>query len=80
MPHVTLRILKEFATPEVKAKFIARISEAVVDVIVEDSDADREKVLAHTTCIVETVPCESWGLGGVPLTPESVKELLGISE
>jgi len=80
MPHVTLRIVKGFATPEVKAKFIAKISDAVVDVIVEDSGADREKVLANTTCIVEEVPVENWGAGGVPLTVESVKELIGISE
>ena len=59
MPFVTIRTIKEFLTPEVKAKFIARISEAVADVIVDDSGADREKVLAHTTCVVEEIPLES---------------------
>jgi len=80
MPYVTIRLIKEFQTPESKAKFIARISETVADVIVEDSGADRAKVLAHTTVIVEEIPAENWGNNGVPLTVESVKELVGISE
>ena len=80
MPYVTLRIIKEFATPEVKAKVIARISDAVADVIVEGMGADKEKVLAHTWCVVEEVSFENWGLGGVPLTLEILKEALGVGE
>jgi len=30
-------------------------------------------------CIIEEVPFESWGVNGVPLTPESVREDLGIN-
>lgn len=80
MPYVTIRLLKEFLTPELKAKYIARISEAVADVIVEETGADREKVLALTTVIVEEIPSENWGKGGVRLTPESIEEALGINE
>ena len=77
MPYVTLRTIKELLTPELKAKFIARISEAVADVIVEDSGADREKVLASTWCVVEEIPFESWGVSGVPLTIRRTKEIVG---
>ena len=75
-----IRTLKKFATPEFKAKLIARVSEAVVDVEVEVLGADKEKLLAHTWCIVEEVPSENWGVGGVPVTPEMLKESLGIGD
>ena len=80
MPYVIIRTLKKFATPEFKAKLIARVSEAVADVEVEVLGADKEKLLAHIWCIVEEVPSENWGVGGVAVTPEMLKESLGISE
>jgi 4-oxalocrotonate tautomerase family enzyme len=80
MPYVAIKLIKELTTPEVKAKFIARISHAVADVIVEGMGADKEKVLAHTWCVVEEVPFDNWGLGGVPLTLEILKEALGVGE
>ena len=76
MPYVTFRTIKELLTPELKAKFIARISEAVADVIVENSGADREKVLASTWCVVEEIPFESFGVSGVPLTIGRTKEII----
>ena len=76
MPYVIFRTIKELMTPELKAKFIARISEAVADVIVEDSGADREKVLANTWCIIEEIPFENWGLSGAPNTLERTKKLI----
>ncbi len=80
MPYVILRTIKEMLTPELKAKFIAKISEAVVDVIVDETGADRENVLPHVWCIIEEVSFENWGVNGVPSTPESLKKLIGISE
>jgi len=74
MPYITFRTVGELLTPELKAKFIARISEAAADVIVEDSGADKEKVLANTWCVIEEIPFESWGLSGVPLTLARTKE------
>jgi len=76
MPYVVFRTVKELMTPELKAKFIARISEAVADVIVEDSGADREKVLACTWCIIEEIPFENWGLSGLPGSLGRTKELI----
>ena len=80
MPLVTIKILKESSTPELKADLIAGVSDVVADIVVARFGADKEKVLAHTWCIVEEVPYESWGVGGVPLTPESAREDSGISE
>ena len=60
MPYVTIRTIKEVSTPEYKAKLIAKVSDAVADVVVDFSGADKEKVLAHTTCIVEEIPFENW--------------------
>ena len=79
MPYVTLSIAKERLTPELKAKFIARISEAVADVIVEDCGADKEKVLPQIWCVIEEIPFENWGIGGVTYTLEILKESIGIS-
>lgn len=76
MPYVVFRTVKELMTPELKAKFIARISEAVADVIVEDSGADREKVLANTWCIMEEIPFENWGLSAAPLTIGRTKKII----
>jgi 4-oxalocrotonate tautomerase family enzyme len=76
MPYITFRTVKELMTPELKAKLIARISNASADVIVEDSGADREKVLANTHCIIEEIPYENWGLSAAPLTKERTKEII----
>ncbi len=68
MPYVTIRVFKKYAKPEVKAKLIARLSEAAVDVIAEATGEDKEKVLAKTWCIIEEIPSENWGVNGVPVT------------
>ena len=78
MPYVTIRIIKEIATPEFKAELIARVSEAVADVEAEFTGAVKEKVLARLWCVVEEVPFENWGVGGILVTPEMLKEELGI--
>ena len=80
MPYVTIRTLKKFATPEFKTALIAKVSEAVADVEVEFLGANKEKVLSRLWCIVEEVPYENWGSRGLPLTPEKLKENLGIIE
>jgi len=80
MPYVTIRTLRKFATPEFKAELIARVSEAIADVEVEFLGADKEKLLPNIWCIVEEVESENWGVGGVPVTPEMLKEALGIGE
>jgi len=80
MQYVILRTIKEMLTPELKAKLIAKISEAVVDVIVDETGADRENVLPHVWCIIEEVSFENWGVNGVPYTLEMLKEAIGVRE
>ena len=74
MPYITFRTVGGLLTPELKAELIARISNVSADVIVEDSGADREKVLANTWCIIEEIPFENWGLSALPLTIKRTKE------
>jgi phenylpyruvate tautomerase PptA (4-oxalocrotonate tautomerase family) len=76
LPYITFRTIEGLLTPELKAELIARISNASADVIVEDSGADREKVLANTWCIIEEIPFENWGLSGLPGTLERTKKLI----
>ena len=80
MPYVTIRTIKELSTPEIKAKLIARISETVADVLADASGANREKVLANLWCVVREIPFESWGVGGVQVTPAMLKEVVELSE
>jgi len=76
MPYVTIRIIKG-TTPEFKAKLIERVPNAVADVIVEDfPQRDKEKVLDVLWCIIEEVPWANWGVHGVGLTPERLRELV----
>jgi len=76
MPYITFRTVGGLLTAELKAKLIARISEAAADVLVEDSGADREKLLASTWCVIEEIPFENWGLSGLPLTLKRTKEII----
>ncbi len=80
MPYISIKIIKEYSTPEFKAKLIARLSEAAVDVVVEMAGGDKEKMLAHTWCIVEEVPLENWGINRVPLSEESLEKMVGSDE
>ena len=76
MPYIIFRTIAGLLTPELKAELIARISNASADVIVEDSGADREKVLANTWCIIEEIPFENWGISAAPLTIGRTKKLI----
>ena len=80
MPYVTIRIIKELATSEIKAKLIARMSETVAEVLADTSGANKEKVQANLWCVVEEIPFESWGVNGVPLTLEMLKEVVELGE
>jgi len=80
MPYVTIRIIKELSTPEIKAKLIARMSEAVADVLADTSGANREKVLANLWCVVEEIPFDSWGVGGVQASRAMLKEVVELGE
>jgi 4-oxalocrotonate tautomerase family enzyme len=76
MPYVTIRIIKELATTEIKAQLIARTSEAVADVLAGASDANRDKVLANLWCVIEEIPFDGWGVGGVQASRQMLEKVV----
>lgn len=66
MPIVTIQITREGTTPdqpaataEQKAALIAGASQLLLDVL--------GKPLAATFVVIEEVPLENWGVGGLPV-------------
>ena len=65
MPIVTIQITREgtpdqpAATAEQKAALIAGVSQLLLDVL--------GKPLAATFVVIEEVPLENWGVGGLPV-------------
>lgn len=60
MPYVNIRITREGATPEQKARLI----EGVTDLLVETLGKNR----ATTFVIIDEVETDNWGVGGEPVT------------
>lgn len=60
MPYVNIRITRDGATPEQKARLI----EGVTDLLVETLNKNR----ATTFVIIDEVDTDNWGMGGEPVT------------
>ncbi len=67
MPMVTIQVTREGSAPErsavnadEKAALIKGVSELLLDVL--------NKPLDSTFVVIEEVPLENWGVGGVPVT------------
>ena len=60
MPYVNIKITPEGATPEAKAELIAGVTELLQRVL--------GKNLATTVVVIDEVPLDSWGIGGLPIT------------
>ncbi|MEU5399043.1 4-oxalocrotonate tautomerase family protein [Streptomyces sp. NPDC005963] len=58
MPYVQVRITREGATREQKARVIAGITDLLVSVL--------DKSPATTFVVIEEVELEDWGIGGLP--------------
>lgn len=58
MPYVNVRITREGATAAQKAQIIKGVTELLVDVLDKDP--------ATTFVVIDEVPLEDWGVGGVP--------------
>lgn len=67
MPYVNIRITREGATSEQKARLI----KGVTDLLVETLD----KNPATTFVIIDEVEMEDWGIGGLPAA--QFRETLG---
>lgn len=60
MPYVNIRITREGATPEQKARLIKGVTDLLVDVL--------GKNRATTFVIIDEVETDNWGVGGEPVT------------
>lgn len=59
MPYVNIKITREGATPEQKAKLIKGVTELLVQLL--------DKSPATTFVVIDEVPLEDWGVGGLPV-------------
>jgi 4-oxalocrotonate tautomerase len=59
MPYVNVRITREGATPDQKARIIAGVTDLLVEVLDKDP--------ATTFVIIDEVDLEDWGIGGLPV-------------
>lgn len=59
MPYVNVRITREGATPDQKARIIAGVTDLLVDVLDKDP--------ATTFVVIDEVDLEDWGIGGLPV-------------
>ncbi|MFB7881227.1 tautomerase family protein [Brevundimonas diminuta] len=59
MPYVNIRITREGATREQKAQMIAGVTDLLYDVL--------DKPPAVTFVVIDEVPLEDWGVGGLPV-------------
>lgn len=60
MPYVNIRITREGATPDQKARLIGGVTDLLVAVL--------EKSPATTHVVIDEVEMENWGVGGLPVT------------
>lgn len=58
MPYVNIRITREGATADQKARLIRGVTDLLVDVLDKDPET--------TFVIVDEVELEDWGVGGLP--------------
>jgi 4-oxalocrotonate tautomerase len=58
MPYVNIRITREGATEEQKAELIKGATDLLVRVLGKNPNT--------TVVVIDEVPMENWGIGGVP--------------
>lgn len=59
MPYVNIRITREGATAEQKARLIRGVTDLLVEVL--------DKSPATTFVVIDETALEDWGVGGVPV-------------
>lgn len=59
MPYVNIKITREGATREQKAKLIAGVTDLLLDVL--------DKAPARTFVVIDEVEMEDWGVAGLPV-------------
>ncbi len=69
MPYVNIKITREGATREQKAKLIAGVTDLLVRVL--------DKNPATTFVVIDEVAMEDWGIGGLPVEEYRQRRLGG---
>jgi 4-oxalocrotonate tautomerase len=59
MPYVNIRITREGATPEEKARLIEGVTDLLATVL--------DKSPRTTVVVIDEVALEDWGIGGLPV-------------
>ena len=67
MPYVNIKITREGATPEQKAKLIQGATQLLVDVLGKNPNT--------TVVVIDEVDTDNWGIGGEPITLRRKKGL-----
>ena len=74
MPFINIKVLKGRLSDEKKAEMIKRVSETVAEV--GAGSELKDKLVPHTWCVIEEVDFAAWGIGGSPVTPERLQQVL----
>ncbi len=74
MPLINIKVLKGTLSNDKKNEMISRVTEIVAEI--EARPIPKEKLQPHTWCLIEEVDFGSWGIGGIPVTPEMLKAVL----
>jgi len=75
MPLINIKVLKGTLSDEKKAEMIKRVSETVAEI--EAGPEAKDKLVPYTWCLVEEVDFAGWGIGGNPVSPEMLKQIIG---
>lgn len=65
MPYVNIRITKDGATAEQKARLISGVTKLLVDILGKNPQT--------TTVIIDEIETDNWGLGGETVTERRKK-------
>ncbi|MEJ2350594.1 MAG: 4-oxalocrotonate tautomerase family protein [Anaerolineales bacterium] len=66
MPYVNIRITKEGATPDQKARLIQDVTQLLVDVLGKNPET--------TVVVIDEVDTDNWGIAGETVTVRRRKE------
>ena len=68
MPLVQIHAIKGVFSPEAKRKIIEKVTDAMVEV-------EGENLRSVTVVTINEINSGDWGIGGEPLTSDTVKEM-----
>jgi 4-oxalocrotonate tautomerase len=70
MPLIQVKLIDEVFTAAQKKEMITRLTDAMVAI-------EGERMRPVTWVIIEEVQSGEWGIGGLPMTTQAVRELAG---